>query len=270
MLRLTFQSATPIPIEVMGLTPENLAGKSADEVARVPLQHGNVRVAVGEFFAVAGSADDGEMRIEGDCAQVKYLGAGMRSGRITVQGDVGMHLGAGMLGGEIRLHGRAGDWLGAEMRGGLIHVRGDAGHWVGAAYPGSRAGMRGGAILVQGRVGDEAGSTLRRGFIAVGSAGDFTGASMIAGTVFVFGPAGIRAGAGMKRGTIAFFGSLPALLPTFRFCCLYQPVFMQLYLRQLQAWGYPVRENHLRGSYRRYGGDLVALGEGEVLHWQAP
>jgi hypothetical protein len=45
-------------------------------------------------------------------------------------------------------------------------------------------------------------------------------------------------------------------------------VFLQLYLRQLRAWGFAVHEQYLRGAFRRYSGDLVALGKGELLQWE--
>jgi formylmethanofuran dehydrogenase subunit C len=155
------------------------------------------------------------------------------------------------------------------MRGGRIHVSGNAGHLVGACYRGSRVGMRGGVILVNGNAGNEIGSTMRRGLIAIGGdAGDFAGASLIAGTVMIFGQPGIRLGAGMKRGTIALFGAMPPLLPSFRLSCEYMPTFMRLYLRQLSSWGFRQADSFLGGRFRRYCGDLVAVGKGEVLHWQ--
>jgi formylmethanofuran dehydrogenase subunit C len=268
MLLLKYHSTTTIPVEAECLTPDALAGKSAAEVAALPIQHGNAQAPLGEFFTVEGSADDGEITIEGDCRRVKLVGAGMTRGRITVRGDAGMHLGAEMTGGLVEVHGNAGDWVGAEMRGGRIHVHGDAGHLVGAAYRGSRLGMRGGAILVDGKAGNEIGATMRRGLIAVGGdTGDFPGVSLIAGSVFLFGRPGIRTAAGMKRGTVAVFGAEPGLLPTFRFDCVYRPVFLRLYLRQLRAWGFAVRPEYEQGAYRRYSGDLVSLGKGEVLYW---
>jgi formylmethanofuran dehydrogenase subunit C len=268
MLLLKYHSTTTVPLEAECLTPDNLAGKTPAEISALPLQHGNAQVPLAEFFTVAGDAGDQEIVIEGNCQRVKWIGAGMTRGRITIHGNAGMHLGAEMAGGEIHLHGNAGDWVGAEMRGGRIHVHGHAGHLVGAAYRGSRAGMRGGVILVEGNAGNEIGGTMRRGLIAVGGdTGDFVAASMIAGTVLVFGKPGIRNGAGMKRGTLALFGEPAPLLPTFRFACSYRPVFMSLYLRQLQAWGFPVAQELLRGSYQRCSGDLVALGKGEILQW---
>ena len=269
MLRLTYHSGTRIPVEAECITPDNLAGKTAAEVARLPVLHGNATVALGEFFHVEGDAADGEVLVEGDCGRVKRVGAEMRTGRITVRGSVGMHLGAEMRGGEIVVYGHAADWAGAEMRGGCIHIHGDAGHLVGAGYRGSRHGMRGGVILIDGKAGNEIGSAMRRGLIAVGGdSGDFAGVGLIAGSVLLFGRPGSRTGAGMKRGTIATFAEPPELLPTFRYDCVYRPVFMRLYLRQLADWGFRAAKPFLCGVYRRYSGDHVALGKGEILHWQ--
>ena len=269
MLTLTYTGTTTIPLEAECITPDNLAGKATDEIAKLPVQHGNTQVPLGEFFSVIGDAADREIVIEGDCSRVKWIGASMVGGRIMIHGNAGMHLGAEMKGGEIQVHGNTGDWVGAEMRGGRIHVHGNAGHLVGAAYRGSRVGTRGGVILIDGNAGNEIGSTMRRGLIAIGgTAGDFAGVSLIAGSIFLFGQPGIRTGAGMKRGTIACFADLPPLLATFKADCLYQPVFMGIYLRQLRAWGFPVPEQSLQGCYLRFSGDLVSLGKGEILHWR--
>jgi formylmethanofuran dehydrogenase subunit C len=269
MLRLTYHSATTIPVEAECITPDTLDSKSPAEIGQLLVQHGNATAPLGEFFHIEGDASDGEILIEGDCSRVKLIGAEMTRGRITIQGNVGMHLGAEMRGGEIRVHGNAGDWVGAEMRGGHIHVHGDAGHLVGAGYRGSRVGMRGGVILVDGKAGNEVGSGMRRGLIAVGGdVGDFAGVSLVAGSVFVFGRPGVRFAAGMKRGTVALFGEAPPPLPTFRYDCLYRPVFMRLYLRHLLTWGFPGVAQYTEGAFKRYSGDLVALGRGEVLYWQ--
>ena len=44
-----------------------------------------------------------------------------------------------------------------------------------------------------------------------------------------------------------------------------RPVFLRLYLLQLRAWGFAVPDQYLPGAYRRYSGDPVALGKGEIL-----
>lgn len=268
MLTIRYRGATTIPIEAECLTPDRLRPLSVAEVLALPVQHGNVQVPLGEFFDADGDPADGDVRIEGDCARVKLIGAGMTNGRIVVDGSVGMHLGAEMRGGSIEVTGDASDWVGAEMRGGQIRVRGKAGHLVGAGYRGSPVGMRGGVILIHGAAGNEIGSGMRRGCIAVGGeCGDFAGTAMIAGSILLFGKPGLRLGAGMKRGTIAVFAGQPVVLPTFRYTCTYRPTFLNLYLGQLRDWGYAVPEGAMRGEYRRYGGDLVSLGKGELLWW---
>jgi formylmethanofuran dehydrogenase subunit C len=268
MLHLRYHGTTTVPVEAECITPNNLADKSIAEIAALPVQHGNAPAPLGEFFQVSGDAGDQDIVLEGDCSRVKWVGAEMTSGRLTVRGNIGMHLGAEMRGGEVQVHGNAGDWVGAEMRGGRIHVHGNAGHLVGAGYRGSRLGMRGGTILVEGNAGNEIASGMRRGLIVLGgSTGDFPGVSMIAGSLFIFGQPGIRPGAGMKRGSLAFFGPPPQLLGSFRYDCTYRPVFLSLYLKQLRTWGFPVADRYLGGAWKRYSGDLVALGKGELLLW---
>ena len=266
MLRLTCFSTTTIPIEAGCITPNGLAGKTAAEITALPVQHGNAAAPLGEFFRVEGDAADQNIVLDGDCSRVKWIGAGMASGKITIASNVGMHLGAEMRGGSIDLTGNAGDWVGAEMAGGAIRVRGNAGHLVGGGYRGSRLGMRGGTIIVDGKAGNEIGSGMRRGFIAIGGpVGDFPGVAMIAGSIFLFGKLGARPGAGMKRGTIAVLGDRPQLLPSFRCDCVYQPLFLRLYFRALRDKGFPVADRLAQASYRRFSGDLVALGKGEIL-----
>jgi len=266
MLRLTYTGNNTIPVEAECIVPDRLAGKTAREIAELPVQHGNARAPLGEFFRVEGDAGDLTVILAGDCSRVKKLGAGMQMGALIVEGSVGMHVGAEMRGGSIEVRGDAADWAGAEMRGGTLRIRGNAGHLMGGCYRGGRLGMRGGAIVVEGSAGNEVGHSMRRGFITVGgSLGDFSGVSMIAGTIFAFGNAGMRLGAGMKRGTIATFGKPPELLPTFRDTGPFDPLFLQMYFRWLRAAGFPVADAIVRNPCRRYCGDLVSLGKGEIL-----
>jgi formylmethanofuran dehydrogenase subunit C len=266
MLQLTCAGNTTIPIEAECIVPDRLSRKSAREIAEIQVQYGNAPAPLGDFFRVEGDAGDQNIVLAGDCSRVKLVGSGMKSGQLTVEGDIGMHVGAEMLGGLIDVRGSAGDWAGAEMRGGTLRIRGNAGHLVGGCYRGGRTGMRGGVIVVDGRAGNEVGHSLRRGFIAIGGElGDFAGVSMIAGTIFAFGGAGIRMGAGMKRGTIATFGKAPELLPTFRYAGRLEPLFLAMYFRWLRSAGFPVAQEIERGDCRRYCGDLVSFGKGEIL-----
>lgn len=265
MPTLHYRGTTTIPLEAECITPERLAGLSVAEIERLPLQQGNTSVPLAEFFSVRSGPEGEEIHIEGDCARVKWLGTGMTRGRLIVHGNAGMHVGAEMRGGEIHVHGNAADWAGAEMRGGLLHIRGNVGNLAGAAYRGAPVGMRGGTLLVEGHAGNEVGAHQRRGLIAIGKdTGDFAGVGMIAGTILVFGTLGQRAGAGMKRGTIAVFGGRPVPLPTFHLACEYQPTFLALYLKQLRELGFPVPRD-VPSLVRRYCGDVVALGKGELL-----
>src|SRR5829696_249727 len=200
-LTLTLREQPAVPLEAEVLCPDCLVSASREEIEALPVWHGNERTCVGEFFAVSGVGDD--VRLEGDLSRVKFVGAGMTAGRLTVAGNVGMHAGAGMRGGELIVDGDAGDWAGAGMRGGTLVVRGSAGRQLGGVYPGERAGMRGGEIVVHGDAGAQAGAGLRRGLIAVaGRTGEAAGLQMLAGTVVALGGVGPRAGAGMRRGSI--------------------------------------------------------------------
>lgn len=268
MLTLRIRQPSPIPIESDRLTPDALAGLSVAEIERLAVRHGTRSEPLAEHFIVSGEASDGELRFEGDCGSVKEIGRGMTRGRIVVTENAGMHLGAGMSGGEIHVHGNVDSWAGAEMTDGLIHVGGNAGNLIGAAYPGARRGMRGGTILIDGSAGDEIGASMRRGLIAVGGrCGTFVGVSMIAGTIVVGSDTGMGIGSGMKRGTILLLNpTTPVELPpTFAFDCVYRPVFLALLRREWQRLGF--RSGHLPelGTVRRFRGDRLTLGQGEIL-----
>jgi formylmethanofuran dehydrogenase subunit C len=263
-LSLTLRDHPVMPLEAEVLCPDRLAGASREEIEALPVWHGNERTRVGEFFAVSGGGDD-DVRLEGDLSRVKFVGAGMTAGRVTVAGDVGTHAGAGMRGGELHVEGDAGDWAGAGMRGGTLVVHGSAGYQLGGAYPGERAGMRGGEIVVLGDAGAQAGAGLRRGLIAVaGRVGDAAGLRMLAGTIVALGGVGRWAGAGMRRGSIVTMA--PATpLATFVFSCIYRPAFLRLYLRRLRDLGLAVSEQQLDGRYARWCGDSLELRRGEIL-----
>jgi formylmethanofuran dehydrogenase subunit C len=264
MTTLTLRQQPDAPLEAEAITPDNFLGKSAAAIAALPVMHGNEAALLGDFFIIDGDGT-AEVVLNGDLSRVINIAARMKQGKVTINGDAGMHLGAWMQGGEVDLLGHAGDWAGAEMTGGKIHIRGNAGHGLGGAYRGSRYGMNRGLIIVEGNAGNEVGAAMRRGLIVVkGDAGDFAGAFMIAGSIMVFGKLGIRAGAGLLRGTIIAFQP-PELLPTYRFDCSYQPDFLKLIFRELQIQGVPVPEAWVTGFYRRYSGDFNRLGKGEIL-----
>ncbi len=266
-LRLSLrQRNSSVPLEVEGITPDAVRGKSLAEIEKLEVFEGNVKSRLADFFAVSGDAGDEVQEWEGDLSGVHWIGAKMQSGKVILSANGGRHIGSEMRGGEIHVLGDAGDWVGGEMHGGLIHVRGKAGHLVGAAYRGSAKGMTKGTILIGGDAGNEIGHSMRRGMIAIGgNIGDLTGINMLAGSIFVFGESGIRHGAGMKRGTIAFLSKAPLLLPTFRRACRYRPEIMPLIYRHLRRLDFAVSDELLAGSYELYNGDFLAGGRGEML-----
>lgn len=265
MIRLTYLSNSGIPLEAECISPDFFIGKNNSEISKLPVFDGNRKVELGNFFSISGQMDQDEtIFIENDCSNVKLVGSNMTRGKIEIVGNVGMHLGAEMKGGSILVRGSATDWVGAEMKGGTIQILGDAGHLIGASYRGASVGMRGGNIIIHGSCGNEVGSHMRRGLIAIGkNVGDFVGMGMIAGTIIVAGSVGIRAGAEMKRGTLVFLSDKPALLPTFRFSCNYQPCFLAIYLNKLKQFNFPFPLPV--SNWSRYCGDLISLGKGEIL-----
>jgi len=264
-ISLTLHTTPEAPLEADVIAPERLLNLSEAEIGALPLQYGNRRAALGDFFRVAKRSDHNELRLEGDLSRIKLIGVGMTGGRIVIAGDVGMHAGAAMRGGEIVVEGNAGDWAGAEMVGGRLQIKGNVGHMPGSGYRGSPVGMRGGELIIHGRAGNEVGGAMRRGLIAIGGdSGDFTGVNMLAGTIIVMGQLGWRSGAGMKRGSIISMHGAQ-LLPTFSYACAYQPTFLRLYLLHLRALGFLVDDIYLNGRYRRWSGDSLELNRGEIL-----
>lgn len=263
MITLTLKQQPSVPLEAESISPDVFAGLTIDAVRALPVFLGKRQLRLDEFFEVEGAGDD-EIDVRGDAAKVKWIGRGMTRGRIVVRGNAGMHLGAYMKGGAIEVTGNASDWVGAEMTAGLVRIHGNAGGQVGAAYRGSRAGMKGGTIIIDGGAGLEVGMRMRRGIIAIkGPVRDFAGLQMKGGTIFLLGGAEIRTGAWMTRGTIVATTPI-RLLPTFSYCCDYQPTFLALYARRLRDFGVSFPHG-ADGVYQRFVGDSSMPGKGEIL-----
>ncbi len=265
-LTLTYTAGTSVPVRLQAVTPTRLRELSIAEIERLEIMQGNRPIRLGELFRVSGDPSDGRIDLEGDLGGVHEIGHAMADGEIHVHGRAGRHLGGEMTGGTIRVEGDAGDFVGCEMKGGLIRVVGSAGHHVGAAYAGSRRGITDGTILIGGNAGDQAGASMRRGMVVIaGSCGDAAGFDMIAGTILVFGSCGVHPGAGMRRGTLGLFGpDPPRLLPTFRRCDRFRPLFVRLIARELDRLSFPTHRGLSEEELTLYHGDLVALGKGEV------
>ncbi|MEZ6072706.1 MAG: formylmethanofuran dehydrogenase subunit C [Pirellulales bacterium] len=222
-LVLTPKITTTVPIEVEGVTPSAVRGKTLDDVRRLETFHGNRRMPLGELFDVSGSGDDEQIVFVGDCHGVHWIGAGMTGGEITVRGAAGRHVGSEMTGGRIVVEGNAGDWVGGEMHGGVIHVHGRRSPHR-CCLPRRARGMTGGTIIVDGDVGNEIGTVMRRGLIAVGGrCGDTPGFGMLAGTILVCGESGVRPGAGMSAARSLVGPSPPRCCRPFAAVCRRRP-----------------------------------------------
>jgi formylmethanofuran dehydrogenase subunit C len=209
------------PVNAECISPEVFQGKTPAEIETLKIWEGNRQKMLSELFKVAearaeNSPEREAVTISGDVSNVRRIGAGMKSGEITIYGSVGMHLGEEMKGGKITVHGNVGGWAGSMMKGGMIEIHGNAGSYLGAPYRGSSGGMRGGKIVVYGNVGNEAGACMRKGTIKVyGNAGQFVGLRMHDGTIYVEKDSEGRTGACMTNGKIVVGGFLESVLPTF-------------------------------------------------------
>jgi formylmethanofuran dehydrogenase subunit C len=263
LITLTLKEAPSVPLEAEILSPDVTVQLTNAQIRALPVHLGKRQRRVDDFFSVDGEATD-ELEIRGDLRRIKWIGRGMTRGRISIQGNAGMHLGAHMKGGTIEVSGDASDWVGAEMSGGAIRVRGNAGGQVGAAYRGSPSGMTDGTIIVDGAAGLEVGMRMKRGTIVVGRpVRDFAGLQMKGGTIVLCAGAELRTGAWMNRGTIVSLKPIQ-LLPTFAYACTYSPTFWRLCARYLSTFGVAVPYQE---PFRRYTGDASVPGKGEILVW---
>ncbi|UUX91568.1 formylmethanofuran dehydrogenase subunit C [Methanoplanus endosymbiosus] len=206
-----------LPVEAERITTETFLG---DELQDISIWSGNQEKRLEDLFTVdtegnAETAEDVHIILSGDCSKVKRIGEYMTGGKITVEGDIGMHCGNFMSGGVIEIKGNADSWLGREMRGGEIICRGNAALYCGSGYRGEKKGMRGGLIHIYGDAGDFLGETLWGGKIIVdGNAGNMPGAEMQGGEIIIGKDAEIP-GANMKDGVCIICGTAFDILPTF-------------------------------------------------------
>ncbi|HEY1782931.1 MAG TPA: formylmethanofuran dehydrogenase subunit C [Roseiarcus sp.] len=251
-------------LDLSPLIPQNLAGRSAAEIASLELQTTRVRVTAGDAFRIR-MGDPGAIVIEGGAERFDRVGAGMSSGSIRVEGDVGVEAGRRMSGGQLTICGDAGPFAGSGMKGGALDIEGDAGERLGAPLSGETVGMSGGVLHVRGDAGERAGDRLRRGFILIeGGAGAYAGSRMIAGTLAIGGEAEELPGYLMGRGTIMLGRGATLLSPTFGDCGEYELVAARLlagYVAQASA----KLADLFRRPLTRLAGDLAALGKGEIL-----
>lgn len=257
-----------VPLEAESICPDVTAALDHAAICALPVFFGKRACRLDDFFTVDGEKSD-ELEVHGDLRKVRWIGRGMTRGRISIDGNAGMHLGAYMKGGTIEVSGAASDWVGAEMSGGLIRVAGNAGGQIGAAYRGSPRGMTDGTIVIGGSAGLEIGMRMKRGLIVIGGpVRDFVGLEMKGGTIVLRRGAELRTGAWMRRGTIISLAPLP-LLPSFLYAASYVPSFIGVLAKQLASLHIDLPFDQRAGAYQRFLGDTSVIGKGEILIWRA-
>ena len=127
----------------------------------------------------------GDCRIT-ECLGQRFIGAGLKDRRITIDGIPGNALGAYLNGASITVHGNAQDAVGDTMNEGTIVIHGSVGDAAGYA-------MRGGEIYVRGNAGYRAGIHMKAYeekhpvMVIGGRAGSFLGEYQAGGTIIVLG-----------------------------------------------------------------------------------
>ena len=263
--RFTLKQAPALRVDLRGILPAALAGRSAAEVERMPVAMGNAMSPLAEWFTVEAAEADA-LVFEGDLSRFDRLGWQLDGGRIDVPGSVGHHAGGGMRAGELAVSGNAGLLAACEMAGGRFTVGGNVDDFAASALPGNLDGMRGGTFVVQGHAGARFGDRMRRGTALVcGDAGDFLASRMVAGTIALGGRAGAHPGFGMRRGSLVFAGGAPpAVPPTFVPAIGNVDVAWQLIARSLARHDGPFAGLAARRCERHLG-DLSADGKGEMI-----
>ena len=129
--------------------------------------------------------EDQEVIID-NCIGQRYIGAGLSSKKIIINGTPGNALGAYLNGANITVNGNAQDATGDTMNNGNIVINGSSGDATGY-------GMRGGKILIRGNAGYRAGIHMKAykeklPILVIGEkAGSFLGEYQAGGLIVVLG-----------------------------------------------------------------------------------
>jgi formylmethanofuran dehydrogenase subunit C len=263
-LVLTLRAPPPQRLDLSGLLPHLLAGKSETDIARIAVATTRAPLAVGDIFAIR-MGDPTAIRFTGGSEHFDDIGRGLTDGEITVEGDVGLRAGRHMSGGRLAIQGDAGPWAASGMSGGTIEIAGAASERLGGPLPGEVAGMRGGVVIVRGDAGERAGDRLRRGTILVeGDAGPHAGSRMVAGTLMIRGTTGALPGYLMRRGTLIIGQAPAAPSPTFVDCGVHDLVACRLLAAHVRPYSAALARLLAR-PLRRFAGDMAVMGKGELF-----
>ena len=101
MIALTVLKKLQFPVMAECVTPSILQGKTTDEIAALTVWEGNKQKKLSDIFRIEQTPEETpSIVINGNAAEVRRVGLGMKAGEIVVNGDIGMHLGEKMAGGK--------------------------------------------------------------------------------------------------------------------------------------------------------------------------
>lgn len=158
-LIFTLKSSVTQSIDCRVLTPDNIKGKTLDEVK---VLHLNTQHRVGDVFDVAGEVSDHVMFKQSQ-PLLHHIGYQMKSGQITIEGDAGDFIGAAMQGGVLICKGNVGERAGDVMRRGMLLIEGNAGEYCASS-------MKAGTLGVLGKTGARLGYGMKRGTLLLAHA----------------------------------------------------------------------------------------------------
>jgi len=218
---LTVKKVPELYLECEKVNPDAFAGKTADQIAKLPGYQGKEISTLGDYFTVTGDAGataaDTKIVINGDCTKMKYIGAKMTAGEVVVNSTTDMYTGSWMTGGKLLIKGDVHSFCGLAMKGGEFIIEGDAGNYLGAAYRGDWRGMSGGVLRIKGNAGSDVATFMTGGELIVeGDVDIHIGTHMEGGKIIVKGNANRRVGGQLVKGEIYVFGNINVMMPGFK------------------------------------------------------
>ena len=257
MVTLTPLKEFEVPVTATCISPDVFEGKSAAEIAQLPIYEGNREKKLCNLFKIEDTENTQCITINGDVSKVKRIGMEMQTGEIIINGNSGMHLGEKMEGGKIVVNGNAECWTASAMKGGVMEIHGNADDYLASPYRGTNVGMRGGEITIDGTVGSDAACYMKGGVIRIkGDAGPYLGYHMIEGTIHVAKDCKTRVGTLMTGGKIIVSGYLEELMPTFT-------------VDNIKAKVKIDANEKAKGPFYVFEGDMSEQGKGKIFVSQA-
>lgn len=251
-------------ISLANIVPSTVSGKSANDITQLTVSAGAQSVTLGDLFSISGEAGD-TIVIAGGSDKLDDVGAGMKSGAIIVEGDIGGYGGRRMSGGRLEVKGNAGPYLASRLSDGLVTVSGSAGDFVGGIKAGEKFGMTGGIVIVDGNIGARAGDRMRRGtIIARGKFGPHAGSRMMGGTLWTETGFGPEPGPLLRRGTL-IGPSVDNILPTFVDGGKHDLGVLSILSKHMADILGALAPQPLPRTVRKLSGDMATIGKGELL-----